>query len=89
MRAEFKKFQKRKEVLEFLSEFGITEEMLKKLPSLFEEKPHNETRSTPTDEEAKKIKEKYTNVPTMEQLVKQFSGDVEEFYINGKPKSDA
>ena len=89
MIAEFKKYKRRKEFLDFLAEYGITEQMLKDFPKALERTP--EVRTEPTAEEQQAITEKYvTKKPmTMEQIVNQFAGEVEEFYPNGKPASNA
>lgn len=88
---EYKEFKIRKLIKCILCEYGIEEsdlvylhEALEKVKNLkMEEKEHYELSKEQKEQIEKQQKEKITP----EQLVKQFSSEIEEFKINGKRKA--
>lgn len=80
--ASYKEYKKQKAILEFLAKYGITEDDLKKLHQSLEVK--KEEPVTLTEKQKEEIKKAQENKITPEDLIKQFSEEVEEFRINGK-----
>ena len=90
--SEYKKWKKRQELLETLKEFGITEDDLKYLPEALKivknrELQPKEQKFVPTADEKKKIQENKESKNTPQDFISQFSGEKEQFYPYGKPKS--
>ena len=91
---DYRKYQKRVEVLEALASFGITEDdlkhlhgalaIVKDLKSRADERPS--AASKPTEEETKEMKRRQESALKPEDIVSMFADDAEEFYPNGRSK---
>lgn len=86
---DLKALRKKREFEAQLSEYGLTPDDLKKLPSLIAkvEKIDYKPEVVLSENEKKTIEEKAKKGMSMEQYFAQFAGDVEEFYPDGKRTS--
>jgi hypothetical protein len=84
-------FMKLQELVKLLSVFGITEEDLRYLPEALKIVKNGGLVNTPktmSKEEKKNLEEKMQKTLTPEEFMSQFKGDIEEFYPNGRNKTN-
>ena len=84
-------FMKLQELVKLLSVFGITEEDLRYLPEALKIVKNGGSINAPktmSKEEKKNLEEKMQKTLTPEEFMSQFKGDIEEFYPNGRNKTN-
>ena len=84
-------FMKLQELVKLLSVFGITEEDLRYLPEALKIVKNGGSIATPktmSEKDKKNLEEKMQKTLTPEEFMSQFKGDIEEFYPNGRNKTN-
>lgn len=85
--SDYKRWKKRAEILDFLKEFGITEEDLKYLPEALKIVKNRELAPVITEEQKKELekrKKEMEGAMTPVKFVNSFAGEKEHFRPYGK-----